>query len=165
MPSNASEKCRQCSKLSLELALQKHGPKGTDCWEGEPCHKRRTYYRYRDRYNHQRRQRYKVETGDSTQTEVILPPAIPAAVLFLYRERVDAPLHAIGAELWLGQEKVSMLQPMHCLGLTSKQVSVYLQEILQAFSIKTEVPISKFAAQVELHPSNCSIKPCPLHPE
>jgi len=51
MPARGSEKCRQSSKLSVEQALQKYGYQGTDCWEGEPCHKRRTYYRNRDRYN------------------------------------------------------------------------------------------------------------------
>jgi hypothetical protein len=32
-------------------------------------------------------------------------PSVPAAVLYLYRQRVDAPIHAVGAELWVGQEK------------------------------------------------------------
>ena len=29
MPSRSSDKCRQCSKLSLEQALQQHGDLGT----------------------------------------------------------------------------------------------------------------------------------------
>jgi transposase len=58
MPSRGSDKCRQCSKLSLEQALQKHGAEGDGCWSGEPCHKRRTYYRHRDRYNRDRRLKY-----------------------------------------------------------------------------------------------------------
>ncbi len=162
MPTPTKEKCCLCSKLTTEQALQKHGPEGTGCWEGEPCHKRRTYYRHRDRYNRQRRLNYKASVGDTTQTEVLLPAAAPAAVLHLYRERVDAPLHAIGAELWMGQEKKAAIEPVHCLGLTSKQVAAYLQEILQVFSQKYEVGISKFSAQVELDPSKCPISPCPL---
>jgi len=160
MPTRSSEKCRQCSKLSLEQALQKHGLEGTNCWEGEPCHKRRTYYRHRDRYNKTRR--LKRQSSENAPLQVPITPA-PAAVLYLYRERVDAPLHAIGAELWLGQEKVAAIEPVHCLGLTSRQVAAYLQEVLQVFSHKYEVSISKFAAQVELDPSRCPILPCPLH--
>ncbi len=160
MPTRSSEKCRQCSKLSLEQALQKHGLEGTNCWEREPCHKRRTYYRHRDRYNKARR--LKRQSPENIPLEVPMTPA-PAAVLHLYRERVDAPLHAISAELWMGQEKIAAIEPVHCLGLTSRQVAAYLQQVLQVFSHKYEVSISKFAAQVELDPSRCPISPCPLH--
>jgi len=141
----------------------KHGSEGTGCWEGEPCHKRRSYYRHQDRYNKTRRLQYKASVGGSSQTEVILPPAALAAVLHLYRERVDAPLHAIGAELWMGQEKVAAIEPVHCLGLTSRQVATYLQEVLQVLSHKYEVSLAKFSAQVELAPFRCPLLPCPLH--
>jgi len=163
MPSHTKEKCRLCSKLSAEQAQQIHGPQGNGCWVSVRCHKRRTYYRHRDRYNKTRRLQYKASVGGSSQTEVILPPAAPAAVLHLYRERVDAPLHAIGAELWMGQQKKAAIEPVHCLGLTSRQVATYLQEVLQVFSHKYDVAIAKFSAQVELDPSRCPILPCPLH--
>ena len=45
MPVRGSDKCRQCSKLSLLQALEKHGSLGDGCWERTPCNKRRTYYR------------------------------------------------------------------------------------------------------------------------
>ncbi len=44
MPKTANEKCRLCAKLSAEEAIARHGPDGTNCWVGGPCHKRRTYY-------------------------------------------------------------------------------------------------------------------------
>jgi len=78
-------------------------------------------------------------------------PPVPAAVLHLYRERVDMPLHAISSELWMGQEKKATIEPVHCLGLTSRQVATYLQEVLQVFSHKYEVAIAKFSAQVLIH--------------
>ncbi|MCG9889936.1 MAG: hypothetical protein MH252_02530, partial [Thermosynechococcaceae cyanobacterium MS004] len=56
MPKSQSEKCRLCAKLSAEDAIALHGPAGTGCWVGEPCHKRRSYYRNRDRYNASKRQ-------------------------------------------------------------------------------------------------------------
>ncbi len=163
MARSSSEKCRLCSKLSITQAQERHEPKGTGCWDDAHCHQRRSYYRSRDRYNRQRRLQYKATVGDISQTEVVLSPAAPAALLYLYRERVDTPLHAVGAELWLGQEKKAAIEPAHCLGLTSRQVAAYLQEVLQVFSHKYEVSISKFAAQVELDPSRCPISPCPLH--
>jgi hypothetical protein len=41
MPRSLAEKCRQCSKLSVEDAQQK------DCWVGQSCHNRRSYYQER----------------------------------------------------------------------------------------------------------------------
>ncbi len=156
----SSEKCRLCSKLSITQAQERHGSEATGCWNDAHCHQRRSYYRSRELYNKSRR--LKRQSPENIPLEVPITPA-PAAVLHLYRERVDAPLHAIGAELWMGQDKVAAIEPVHCLGLTSRQVATYLQEVLQVFSHKYEVAIAKFAAQVELDPSRCPIAPCPLH--
>ncbi len=51
---------------------------------------------------------------------------------------------------------------MHCLGLSPAQVVGVMKEILSACSIELEVELSKFASKVELHPSLCPIRPCPL---
>ena len=167
MPSGSKEKCRLCAKLSAEHAQQLHGSLGDGCWVPEYCHKRRTYYRHRDDYNRQRRQRYRVSIEDTTKTELILPPAVPAAVLYLYRQRVDAPIHTVGAELWVGQVKLVAIEPVHCLGLTPSQIKAYLQQVLQVFSQKygNGKQITQFASQVELNPQTCPIRPCPLHPQ
>ena len=86
MPSRGSDKCRQCSKLSLDQALEKHGAEGDGCWEGTPCNKRRTYYRHHDRYNRSRRLKY---VGDKESAQKLLGgislPTIPAVVIHFYR--------------------------------------------------------------------------------
>jgi len=63
------------------------------------------------------------------------------------------------------QEKVATFEPVHCLGLTSRQVAAYLQEVLQVFSHKYDVAIAKFSTQVELDPQQCPLMPCPLYPD
>jgi hypothetical protein len=135
---------------------------------GEPCHKRRSYYRNRDRYNASKRKQYRgvavtaeVDDGKGTVLTVV-PTVVPAAVLYLYRARVDDPLHAIGAELWLGQSKVAQIEPVHTMGLMPAQIKVFLKEILTAFS--AQVPgVTQFEVQKELSPDCCPIRPCPLH--
>lgn len=52
---------------------------------------------------------------------------------------------------------------MHCLGLTPGQIATHLQAVLQRLSEECDRPLEKFAAQVELHPSQCPINHCPLH--
>jgi len=63
----------------------------------------------------------------------------------------------------MGQEKRAAIESVHCLGLTSRQVAAYLQEVLQVFSHKYDVAIAKFSAQVELDPQRCPLRPCPLY--
>jgi hypothetical protein len=170
MPKSQSEKCRQCSKLTIAKVITKHGPTGTDCWVGEKCHKRRSYYRNRDRYNASKRQQYRgiavsaeVDDGKGTVLTVV-PVVVPAAVLYLYRARVDDPLHAIGAELWLGQVKVAQIEPVHTMGLMPVQVKGFLKEILTAFSGQVSGGgVTQFEVQKELSPDCCPIRPCPLH--
>ena len=170
MPKSTSEKCRLCSKLSAAEAIARHGPSGTNCWVGEPCHKRRSYYRNRDRYNASKRQQYRggavaaeVDDGKGTVLTVI-PVVAPAAVLHLYRARVDDPLHAIGAELWLGQSKIAEIEPVHTMGLMPAQIKGFLKEILTAFSGQMAGgDVTQFEVQKELSPDCCPIRPCPLH--
>jgi hypothetical protein len=116
VPARGSDKCKQCSKLSLEQALEKHGPDGTGCWNGEPCHKRRIYYKNRDRYNRDRRIKYMGDKHSSAMLDGIDIPNIPAVVIHFYRQRKDEPLHALGIELWIGQQRKTSLQPVHTMG-------------------------------------------------
>ncbi|NJK52156.1 MAG: hypothetical protein HC936_03790 [Leptolyngbyaceae cyanobacterium SU_3_3] len=174
MPKTASERCRICAKLSAEDAISRHGSSGTGCWAGEPCHKRRSYYRNRDRYNQTKRRQYRQQTG---QDPVLLQVALPEttwAELLLYRERVDAPLHAIGAELreskWDDQEQrmvervIARIEPIHTRGLKPAQIRGFMQELLQAFSGQLEgVTLDKFEVQKELSPDLCPIQDCLLH--
>lgn len=157
MPKGMVQKCRSCAKLSANEAIALHGAAGTGCWVSAVCPKRRYYYRNRDLLNKKRRK------GTANDPIELLPPTAPAAILHLYRERVDAPLHAVGAELWVGQKRTQEIAAMHCLGLTPGQIATHLQAVLQRLSEECEHPLDKFAAQVELHPSQCPIAPCPLH--
>jgi hypothetical protein len=89
-------------------------------------------------------------------------PHRPAASIIFYRERQDAPVHAIAAEIWQGSRKVLNVKPMHCLGLSPSQVVGMMADILKACSTELNVELNRFASKVELHPSLCPIRPCPL---
>ncbi|MGB8700841.1 MAG: hypothetical protein WCD18_15600 [Thermosynechococcaceae cyanobacterium] len=157
MPKSASEKCRLCSKLSAAEAIDRHGPTGNNCWVGDTCHKRRTYYRNRDRYNRDKRQQYRQKTGQEPVVLAIAPPTVAAAALQLYRARVDAPLHAIGAELRVGDRVVARIEPIHAQGLSAAQVKGFLREVLLAFSVQAGEDLGKFEVQQELSPGLCPI--------
>jgi hypothetical protein len=173
-----SEKCRLCAKLSVEAAQHRHGASGDGCWDAKYCHNRRSYYRHRGVRNYQRQQRRQM--AQSSQSEepatdrsatapvkilTIPAPAVPAAVVHWYRETKDAPLHALSAELWMGNHRVAKIAPIHGLGLTELQIRALLTQVLSEFSQHCGTKVERFRAAVELHPLNCPIRPCPLHPE
>ncbi len=160
MPKKVAHNCFQCSKLSHDEALTK------SCWDADRCPNRRHYQRNKERISQQRRS-LKTQTklsdhADRSTTIEIAHPIGTAASIIFYRERQDAPVHAISAEIWQGNEKVLKVKPMHCLGLSPAQVVEMMKEILSVCSTELEVELAKFASKVELHPSLCPIRPCPL---
>jgi hypothetical protein len=174
MPRVPNEKCRLCSKLSDEQAKRLHGTEGDRCWVGQPCHDRRSYYRHREAKNYRRRQQRQTQQqatehildGSSPVITLHVPaPAVPAAVALWYRETKTSLLHAVGAELWLGDTRAARVEPVHCLGLTESQIEALLRQFLVEFSKCAQVEIKRFRASVELNPQNCPIRPCPLHPD
>lgn len=168
------EKCRLCSKLDSQEAQQRHGSNGDGCWNPKYCYNRRSYYRHRGVRNHIRKQRRRKQLAESGLSESgassvatleVLAPAVPAAVVHWYRVTKDAPLHALGAELWMGNNRVAKIEPVHCLGLTELQIKTLLVRILDVFSGHSGIKVERFRSSVELHPHNCPIRPCPLFPE
>lgn len=160
MPTKVSDKCRQCSKLSVEDAIALHGESGDGCWVGEPCHKKRTYYKKRDLYNRNRRLKYRGDKESAAQ--LIDIPTIPAVVVYFFRQRKDEPLHAMAVELWIGQQKKAVHEPVHTLGWTGAHVKEYIKGAIAEFNQQYAVNISGIAATVELNPSLCPLNPCPL---
>jgi hypothetical protein len=165
MPIKVSDKCRQCSKLSVESAIARHGELGDGCWIGELCHKRRTYYKKRDLYNRNRRLKYQGEKESSQQLESITIPTVPAVIIYFYRGRKDEPLHALSVELWIGQQKKAAREPVHTLGWKEANVREYIKSAIASFSQQYDISITGVAATVELNPRLCPLNPCPLKVE
>jgi hypothetical protein len=157
MPKKVPHNCFQCSKLSNEDAQAK------PCWDADRCPNRRHYQRNKGRISQERRvtRSEKSPTGAPRAIEIDIPTGTAASIIF-YRERQDAPVHAIAAEVWQGGSKALVVDPMHCLGLSPAQVVKAMAEILQVCSKELGVDLTRFAHRVELHPSLCPIKPCPL---
>ncbi len=162
MPTKTSDKCRQCSKLSVETAIARHGEQGDGCWVGELGHKRRIYYKKRDLYNRNRRLKYREEKEATAQLDAIALSTVPAVVVYFYRQRKDEPLHALSVELWVGKQKKAVREPVHTLGWRETQVREYITNAIAVFNQQYEVSISGIAATVELNPALCPLNPCPL---
>ncbi|WP_138506949.1 hypothetical protein [Nostoc sp. PA-18-2419] len=154
MPKPLDPKCQLCAKLPAAKAKVLHGPEGDDCWNPRVCHNRRSFYRNKSK-------------DDSGQIEAIAvePPANYFAVLYLYKELGDKPLHAMSAELWLGQKPICRLEPIHCFGLTPGKIRAYTDKVLQAFAKEYNVSLYQYKDMFEVSPTHCPVRPCPLQPQ
>ena len=159
MPAKASDKCRQCSKLSVKGAIAHHGTEGDGCWAGEPCHKRRTYYKKRDLYNRNRRLKYHGEKESAAQLNSIDIPTVPAVIVYFYRQRKDEPLHALSVELWVGQHKKAVREPVHTLGWKEANGREDIKSAIASFSQQYEVIINGVAATVTGSPTRKIVPP------
>jgi hypothetical protein len=149
MPKLPNPDCITCAQLSAAKAIEVYGDAGKGCWDSRYCPKRRWYYRNR--------------VGQTGKAIALEPPQTYFAVLYLYKEPGEKPLHALGAELWMGQQAIVKLEPVHCFGLTSGQIRGYSESVLQAFSKECGVKLAQFKDIFELNPQTCPLRPCPLH--
>lgn len=99
-----------------------------------------------------------------TQCVEVTPPEIsatPAAVLVLYRQHSNAPVHAIAAEVWQGDQKLAAVKPKHCMGMKGDRVTVYIKEVLS--SLHEQFGVTRFEDVVKEVPvEKCPLDPCPL---
>ncbi|MBE9210523.1 hypothetical protein IQ244_29280 [Nostoc sp. LEGE 06077] len=153
MPKPLDPKCQLCAKMPTSKAKVLHGKDGDGCWNPNVCHNRRSFYR---------RRKQDSSGIESIQVEA---PATHYAVLYLYKEAGDKPLHALGAELWLGQKPICRLEPIHCFGLTAGKIRAYTDKVLQAFATEYNVTLYQYKEMFEIVPTHCPVRPCPLHPE
>jgi len=185
MPRSMPEKCRLCAKLTAVQAKLSHGPKteGDECWDSTVCPSRRSHARHRDRRNQARKLKRWQELGgtvvalDEKETDSVveqqaidannskqihfqtqLPNVTKTAVLQVYRQAVDAPIHAVGGEIWRLTEKEASIAPVHCMKMTPRQVEIYLERLLK--KLQEVYGIRKFATLEELNPRCCPLNGC-----
>ncbi|MBD2098866.1 hypothetical protein H6F90_27775 [Trichocoleus sp. FACHB-591] len=88
-------------------------------------------------------------------------PIAPAAILVLYRQQTDAPVHAVAAEVWQENQLVAVVPPIHCMGLKGDRVSAYIKEMLA--SLAQQFGVTRFEDVIKEVPvAQCPIEPCPL---
>ena len=95
------------------------------------------------------------------ETIEIAIAAPPVAMLYLYREgHKDAHLHAVAVTVWQGHERLIEVAPVHCMGMTNRQVKLYLRNVLTV--LEERFRITEFEPPVRVEPQECPIVPCPL---
>lgn len=155
MPKPINFQCLECSCHTTEWAQTIHGEMGDRCWNRKRCYDRRSFYRKRSQK----------EQDSHTETISLVPSASYYAILYLYKDSGEKPLHALGAELWHGQKAICKIEPIHCFGLTAGKIKAFSQEVLQTFCDKYQVFLAQYKEMYELAPALCPIRPCPLHPD
>lgn len=157
-------KCKQCAMLSASQAKELHGASGDNCWDPSVCYSRRSHARHKDRRNQARAVRRSSVLASEISIDIEEYSDIYFATLIVYRAPgYETPIHAVGAEVWKGQEKCAAVKPIHCVGMVKSQVLSYTRKLLNV--LNSNYGIKKFASLERLDPCLCPIKPCPHHPE
>ena len=73
MPRPKNYKCAACSRISDEEAKQR------ECWQGQLCHSRRSYYRHRQKRNSDRKLKYRLKQNSAPSLSVEQPQKIVIA--------------------------------------------------------------------------------------
>jgi hypothetical protein len=161
------QKCLDCSRLSQPDAIILHEPgTKTGCWNARTCPRRRSHYRHRLKNNAKQRGGYRAlkTAGQAVEmmSHIFIPvKAPPVALLYLFREnRQDAHLHAIAATVWQGNQKLAEIEPVHCLGMTNRQVNEYLRNVLDVVGEK--FGITEFEPPIRMEPMECPMSDCPM---
>jgi hypothetical protein len=161
------QKCLDCSRLAQSDVIALHGPgTKTGCWNARTCPRRRSHYRHRLENNAKQRGGYRAlkTAGQAVEMmpHIFIPvKAPPVALLYLFREnRQDAHLHAISAAIWQGNQKLAEIAPVHCLGMTNRQVNEYLRNVLEVVGEK--FGITEFEPPIRMEPMECPMSDCPL---
>jgi hypothetical protein len=168
MGRSLNQKCWACSLLLPEQARQQHelNQGGDGCWDDAVCHSRRSYYR-QGRGNRVRRQ--------PQMSEVVVPiPSVPYVVLHTYVEQPrqlndDVVIHAMCAELWVGNQPIALTQPQHTFGLPPRLVKDYARQLLEAlyqqYGKGRRSGFERFAREEQHAIAQCPIRPCSYHAE
>ncbi|UBF30068.1 hypothetical protein K9N68_38435 (plasmid) [Kovacikia minuta CCNUW1] len=175
MPRKVPKKCLHCALLDCERAHELHGPTGDGCWDSKTCPDRRYYYRNQAQRKAYKKSRYRSQLGVEGEGDLATVPAsgktvslslptiaFPNAVLHWYRKTKASRIHAIGAELWMGNERVAVIEPVHTAGLTPIGVKTLLGQMLELFSSHTGNRVAGFTEEREIEPSHCPLANCPL---
>lgn len=143
--------------------LELHGETGDGCWNPKVCHRRRSHYRNRAEVNAKRRGQRVQRLAELPKVEIVDVAAQvpPVALLYLYRDKPkDAHLHAVAITVWQGDRKLAETQPIHCIGMTNRQVNQYLRQVLG--KLEQQYGIRQFEPEIRMEPIECPIDPCPL---
>jgi hypothetical protein len=168
MGRRTNEKCWACSLLTPEEARKLHAAEsgGDGCWKEETCRSRRSYYR---------KGRSRLAQRRTAIEAITVPiPQIPYVVLHTYVNQPRHPhdevvIHAMCAELWLGETPMAMTQPQHTFGLPPRLVKEYARQLLEAlyqrYGHERRSGFERFAREEQHSVSQCPIRPCSYHAE
>lgn len=161
-----NRKCLECAALPIEVARQR------SCWmdDREVCHKRRSHYLKRGDRNTIRRLGYRSKRIlAQPETFALALPDTASVILVVYSEQPErfksgeTPVHALGAELWVGAELREQMVPEVCYGKRADEVALLPPLILKEFSNRFAdsynqgKPFHRFAAKVHRHICTCPI--------
>ncbi|PSB32064.1 hypothetical protein [Stenomitos frigidus] len=153
----ACDRGKQVQQLERQIECLK-----TQIWKLE-----QSQYRHWDDKSRKPRRHRKLALPVAHQPSAIIevePPLLasaPAAILVLYRQADDTPVHAVAAEVWQGEQKIIEVKPVHCMGMRADRVADYIKTLLS--DLHQRFAVTRFEDVIKEMPvQQCPIPSCPL---
>jgi len=105
---------------------------------------------------------------------VVSISSVPYVVLHTYLDKPrqlsdEVVIHAMCAELWVGNQPIALTQPQHAFGLPPRMVKEYARQLLaaleQTYGSGRRSGFERFAREEQHSISQCPIRPCSYHAE
>lgn len=111
----ANPKCRNCATLCFEDMLSKHGAQGDNCYAGDSCHKRRSYYKNRSARLAYQKSSYQRKRRSAKQTGVPMiggkESSNYTAHVVRYQSRKNAPVYAVCLQIFQSGKLIETVWP------------------------------------------------------
>lgn len=160
MPRSKNHKCAACSRIRVEQAQQR------ECWQGQSCRNRRSYYRHQKTRNSDRRLKYRLNQANTPSPEEpitisVAPPSVtkPLAVAVVYSPPTGG-IHAIAFEVWQETKLIARVEAVHSQGWNNLDLAAHTQNVLG--DLNRRFGITKLATRKTLPASECPIPNCPV---
>jgi len=152
IPSRRSKECHRCAQLEIIDVHAQHGAGGDNCYQPSKCKD------VRSKINAAATAKIKGKLDRAAalgKIEIDAPQPHYSFLKVWAEERSDAPIHAIGAEIWQGNSQIAEIAPQHCMGWKPLDCIGYATQLRDA--IRTKYKVKAFEARLLLSPLACPI--------
>ena len=133
MPKRANLDCQRCAAQSVEIAQAK------SCWNGQPCHSKRSYYA-----KHSVNKAKKLGRHRSNRAHQLIKldiplynhKLLPEVLMTFYRNRADGPIHALEFAVIDHGKAIASVNPIHLTGVPQSQLRTHIKNVIGLLSVQ-----------------------------
>lgn len=149
MPRPKNLACLRCAAESTEVAQLKQ------CWKGQVCRSKRSYYLKHAKNKAKKRSRQRHERVEELDIPLFNHHPSPEVLLTFYRDRADGPIHALEFAVIDEGKAIRQVKPIHLKGVPQTKLRSHIKNVLGILN-------AQFGAELLVSQDRQPAKMCPL---